>query len=764
MVQQSDVIKNIFHITIFGLANAAFIYAIYFRVKLMMKAQPVGNWASLEARSRSFLFNVLFQKKLFQEPIRGMMHAFIFYGFVSYLIHTTSQMVAGNAWSLLASFGLNPYEFMIPNYTYMGFNLNEPQMLAVVGGLVLLIVGTFALYLNLKIGRHLRASDSPKVQWAFLAVLLTQFVVIMLVLLGSGVNAYEAVVQNFSLLVLIGLGFFAYRRWIRHAEALDIPSPQSGIVIGLIGTLMLSTIVGSAAQAIIHGHDISWVNTVVRKILAFAGIETATDAEALRNFCWWLHIITVYSFMIYIPTSKHAHLIWAPANFFMIEDKPRGKMRSMDLENATVYGAQGVNEFPWTHLLSSLSCIECGRCTVQCPAHRTGKPLDPKKIMVDLKHAMIEMADSVQNYNPEEGSMARVIDSPFISKEELWSCTSCFACVEACPVGNNQMEAILEMRRNLVLVESSFPPELQQAFTNMENNSNPWGVGAHTRADWSEGLGVKTMAEDSDVEVLYWVGCAASFDERNKAVARSFVKILQQAGVKFGILGTEESCTGDSARRGGNEYLFQTLATQNIETLNRYGVKKIVTACPHGFNTLKNEYPEFGGNYEVWHHSQFIEQLIHDKKIEMDPAAVEQMKSHKSTYHDSCYLGRYNNVYDQPREVVTAALGAAPVEPEDHHQKALCCGAGGAQMWMEEKYDRVNIKRTRQLVDTGADTIATACPYCNIMMTDGVKTEGLQDKVKVVDIAELVASSMKGGVGAAAFENAGQTESKENQP
>jgi Fe-S oxidoreductase len=747
MFQQSDLVKNLFHLTVFGVAHAAFIYAVYYRFKLMLKAQKVGNWASMEARTRSFLFNVLFQQKLFKHPLRGLMHAFIFYGFLSYLVHTSSQMVAGNAWALLTMAGINPYEFMIPDYTYLGLDLTEGQILGVLAGLLLLISLTFTVYFNLKSGKKFKATQNAKAQWVFLSILLVEFAAVFAVVIGSGRDAYEAVVQNFSILVLTGLIFFAYRRWIRRSPELDVPSPQSGIVLTLISILMLSTLAGSAAQAMLHGHHVSWVNGVVLKILKFFGMTSNADALAVRDFTWWVHIMTVYAFMIYIPNSKHSHLIFAPVNFFMIEDRPRGAMKYMDLENSTVYGAQGVNEFPWTNLLSAMSCIECGRCTVQCPANRTGKPLDPKKIMVDLKHAMLEMADQVEKYNPDEGSTARVIGDPYITEEELWSCTSCYACVEACPVGNNQLEAILEMRRNLVLVESNFPAELQLAFTNMEKNSNPWGVGAHTRADWAAGLGVRTMAEDSNVDILYWVGCAASFDERNKAVARSFVKILQQANVNFAILGTEENCTGDSARRGGNEYLYQTLATTNVETLNRYGVKKIVTACPHCFNTLKNEYPQFGGHYEVYHHTDFIDDLIREKKIEMDPAVVEQMKDRRATYHDSCYLGRYNDIYDQPRDVVRAAMGADVAEAVDHHTKSLCCGAGGAQMWMEEHYERVNIKRTGQLIDTGADTIAVACPFCNIMMTDGVKAKGLQDDVKVLDVAQIVAASMKGGEG-----------------
>lgn len=749
MLSTGDILTHIFHVTIFTLAHAAFVYAVYYRLKLASKGQKVDNLASMEARLRSFLFNVLFQQKLFKHPIRGLMHAFIFYGFIVYGVHTTSQMVAGNGWSFLKAAGMNPYEFWIPEFTYLGLDLTEGQALLAIAGVIAVMALTFVAYFNLKIGKNFSAQKSAGVQWAFLLLLLAEFGAGFAIIIGSGAFIYEAVVQNFSLLVLTGLGYFAYRRWIRRAKGLDIPSAQSAIVILMIGTLMVSTLIGSAAQvSLANGAHASWVNNVVLKLLGLLGIDTAVEAEAVRNFSWWVHIMTVYIFMIYVPNSKHGHLIFAPINFFMVKDQSIGTMNYIDLESETaVWGAGNVTELPWTSMIDGLSCIECGRCTVECPANRTGKPLDPKKIMVDLKHAMLDHSKTIMSHNQEEGpAPSPVIGDPYITDEELWACTSCAACVEACPVGNNQLEAILEMRRNLVLAESRMPQELQNAFVNMENNSNPWGVGAHTRADWAEGLGVKTLEEDPNVDVLYWTGCAASFDDRNKSIARSFVKVMQAANVNFGILGTEEGCSGDSARRGGNEYLYQMLAQTNVETLNRYNVKKIVTACPHCFNTLKNEYPQFGGNYDVQHHSDFIEDLINDGKIEMDEKAVEEMQNRRGTYHDSCYLGRYNDVYEQPRNTIRAALGMDIAEASDHHKTSLCCGAGGAQMWMEEQYERVNNKRTQQLIDTGADTIATACPFCMIMISDGVKNTEIQD-VKVMDIAELVASSMKGGTG-----------------
>ncbi|MBX7057573.1 MAG: (Fe-S)-binding protein [Leptospirales bacterium] len=677
------------------------------------------------------------------------MHAFIFYGFISYLVHTTSQMIAGNVWALFRSSGLDPYRFYLTDYIWLGFSFSGLQTAAIFAGLIALIGLTVLAMSKLKLGKRNYWRTNAGIQWFFLSLLLVEFLALFALAIGSGTAIYEGIVNHFSLLVLLGLGYFAYRRWLRRATGLDIPSAQSAIVLLLIGTLMTSTLISAATQASLEGGAHNWVQSMVLALLHGLGMTTVAEAEALRSFGWWVHIATVYSFMVFVPLSKHSHLIFAPINFLLIRNTPRGALRLMDLENSAVYGAGNVSELGWTSLLDGLSCIECGRCTVQCPANRTGKPLDPKKIMVDVKHATIEHAGAIMAASAEEGPAASpVVGGAYISEEELWGCTSCYACVEACPVGNNQLEAIMEMRRNLVLVESRFPAELQNAFNNMENQSNPWGMGAHTRADWCSDLGVKTLAEDSKVDVLYWVGCAASFDDRNKRIARSFVQIMQQAKVNFGILGTEENCTGDSARRGGNEYLYQTLAQTNIETLNRYGVKKIVTACPHCYNTLKNEYPQLGGNYEVQHHSDFIDDLVRTGKVEMDASEVEKMSDRRAVFHDSCYLGRYNEIFDEPRNLVKAAVGADLAEPGDHHRTSLCCGAGGAQMWMEEHYERVNIKRTEQLLDTGADTIATACPFCNVMITDGVKAKGLDEDVKVLDVAELVASTMKGGSGA----------------
>ncbi len=748
MFTSTDIVANLLHLALFALASGFFGYALWKRLRTIAKGQSSGQLASWEGRIRSLLLNVILQIKLFKSPVRGFMHAAIFYGFIVYLLHTGSQMVAGNLWLPLRSAGIDPYQFRLTDYIWLGFDLSLSSAALLLAALLLSFTLTMWAMLSLRLGKRVSWQNSALIQWFFLLLLIPQLGAILLLVFGNGAPFYELILQYFSLLVLVALFYFAYRRWIRRAKGLDVPSSQSMVVLLLIATLMLSTLFNIAAEGWLNGHSHSnWIKELSLWLLVQLGMSDPYTTEATRNFTWWLHISIVFVFMVYVPLSKHSHLVFAPINYLLVKKRPWGQLSQMDLEaEDAVWGAGHVGELPWKSLLDGVSCIECGRCTVECPANRTGKPLDPKKIMVDIKHAMLENQE--QLIKGDGGASSPIIGQPYISEEELWGCTSCHACVEACPVGNNQLDAIMEMRRHLVLSESRFPPQLQTAFQNMENQSNPWGIGAHSRADWCSDLGVRNMAENPDAELLYWVGCAASFDDRNKKIARSFVSILQQAKVNFAILGREENCTGDSARRGGNEYLYQTLAQSNIETLNRYKVKKIVTACPHCYNTLKNEYPQMGGNYEVQHHSDFIDDLLRKKRIKMNKGEVEKMRSRRAVYHDSCYLGRYNEIFEEPRRLVKRSLGIDIAEASDQRRNSLCCGAGGAQMWMEEKYERVNMRRSEQLINTGADTIATACPFCITMINDGVKNRELADKIKVVDVAELVAASMEGGKGA----------------
>jgi len=424
-------------------------------------------------------------------------------------------------------------------------------------------------------------------------------------------------------------------------------------------------------------------------------------------------------------------------------ERPKGAMRMvpdlMEAEDIETIGVSVVNEFTWKQLLDTDACTMCGRCTAVCPAHATGKPLDPREIVLKTGEIMAATGEHGQ-VTPPIGTDAEITvsaDSMFerITHDELWACTTCRACDENCPVNIEILDKILDMRRYLTLMESEFPAELGTAFRGMENNANPWNLNNGERADWADGLEVEVVDPDDafDHEYLYWVGCAGSFDDKNRRVSVATAKLLQRAGVDFAILGPGENCTGDSARRSGNEYLFQMLAAENITALNGMGVRKIITQCPHCFNTLRNEYPQYGGNWEVIHHAQFLEQLVADGRLDLSQARLDE----RVVYHDSCYLGRHNDVYLAPRNVIGSLGGVEIVEAPRNGTKGMCCGAGGARMWMEETLGtKVNDERSRELLDTGADRIATACPFCYIMIDDGVKGHGVEDdQVKVADIS-----------------------------
>ena len=469
----------------------------------------------------------------------------------------------------------------------------------------------------------------------------------------------------------------------------------------------------------------------------------------------------ILTFLNYLPYSKHLHVITSLPNTYLSNTSgpgQKGVMRYMHLEAEDVeqFGASDVTQLTWKNLLDGYSCTECGRCTAACPANLTGKMLSPRKIIVNTRQRLMELAplaagdfgEFVHPQQGEDGGAAaavmenRLLDN-YITEEELWACTSCRACVQECPVSIDHLDTIMELRRELVLMESRFPPEVQPAFESMERNGSPWAFNPGDRAKWAEGLHIPTMAEmverGEQPDVLYWVGCMGSFDDRAKKTTVAFARILQAAGVKFAILGQEEKCNGDPARRMGNEYLYQMLAKDNIETLERYGVTTIVTNCPHCFHQIGNEYPQLGGNYDVIHHSTYIERLLQDERI---PLQTEHGKRLTIAYHDSCYLGRYNDVYDAPRETLRRALPVVElVEAPRSHSRGLCCGAGGGRMFMEEKVGkRINVERTEELLSTKADALAVACPFCMTMIRDGVTAK--ESDVPVYDIAEVVASQL----------------------
>jgi Fe-S oxidoreductase len=421
---------------------------------------------------------------------------------------------------------------------------------------------------------------------------------------------------------------------------------------------------------------------------------------------------------------------------------PKGALQPINLadETLTKYGASDIEDFTWKQLFDSYTCTECGRCTAACPANTTGKLLNPKKIMVDLRARTFEKAPVMiaGTDAADGGRLGHQLLDNFITEQELWACTTCMACVQECPVMIEHVDAIVDMRRALVLNESRFPKELATTFANLERNYTPWGFGHSSRADWAEGLDIPRMSDTPDAEVLFWVGCAGAYDARYRKVTQAFSKLMKIAGVKFAILGTEEKCTGDPPRRMGNEYLAQSMITENIATLSKYHVKKIVVTCPHCLQSLGKEYKQFGGDYEVIHHTTYLQQLIAQGKLKLSPA-----KKGSITFHDPCYLGRYNDEYDGPRSIIDM-VGEERVEMKRSRDKSFCCGAGGGQMWMEEREGkRVNIERTEEALSTGCGVVGTGCPFCMTMLTDGVKAKDAAEKVAVKDIAELVLEAVE---------------------
>jgi len=471
---------------------------------------------------------------------------------------------------------------------------------------------------------------------------------------------------------------------------------------------------------------------------------------------FWVHSTLVLVFLNILPYSKHFHIITAIPNVFLGDLTPPGRLRPLaasteqlmaavekategeDLLSARI-GYARINHFSWKDVLDFYTCTECGRCSDNCPATKTGKLLSPKHFTLDLRNHLYSREQELET---EKALKPVDLVPSVIHPDVLWACTTCRACEEQCPVNITYVDKIVQMRRNLVIIKGEFPQELAKPFEGMETNGNPWNLARVDRGTWAEGLGLKMFSEKPDAEVLFWVGCAASYDDRAKKIARSTAKLLLEAGVDFAILGDEETCTGDPARRAGNEYLFSMLAETNAATLNGYkqqgGIKKILTTCPHCFNTLANEYPDFGAKFEVIHHTDYMLGLVAEKKLVPKRAVKGRV-----AYHDSCYLGRYNGIYDSPRQILEAIPGVELVEVEGwNRKKGLCCGAGGAQMWMEEQNkDRVNVKRSLQLIDTGATTIASACPFCMTMLKDGVKSQSKEDEIQNLDVVELLALS-----------------------
>ena len=555
-----------------------------------------------------------------------------------------------------------------------------------------------------------------------------------------GEKPYSALIFSqdfFTAFVLIGVLMAAYRRFLKPPKYLG-QSSDANYVLLFTGGLMVSIFMMNAFHVLGSNptfKDSYFISIHIANALAGLNFDQDTNHNLYTAFKW-VHMLIVLGFSIYIPGSKHLHIVAAGPNTFLKKLKREKGITSINFEDesTTQYGAAKVTDMSWKDSLDLYSCTECGRCEELCPAWNTQKPLSPKNLIVDLKKNLHRNKELILAGKTEE--VSHVIDD-HVTEDVIWACTTCRACEIACPVFIEHTDKIYDIRKNLVMMESKFPAEVQAVFKNMETNASPWAFSPSERANWADGLDVKKMADVGSAEnldVLLWVGCAGSYDDRNKSVVKSFVSLLNKAGVKFAILGTEEQCTGDSARRIGNEYLFQTLAKANVETLNRYQVKRIVTACPHCFNTLKNEYGEMGGQYEVIHHSQYIAKMIAEGKLKSTKPINETI-----TFHDSCYLGRWNNVYSEPRAAIESIPQVKMVEMRLNHDKGMCCGAGGGRMWMEEHLGkRINVTRTEQALETGATTVATACPFCITMINDGMKEKDMVGKVKVKDISELI--------------------------
>ena len=555
-------------------------------------------------------------------------------------------------------------------------------------------------------------------------------------------NAYTLVKDVFEVLTLLGVALAVFRRAFARPKRLDL-TWDAWLSLFLIAFLMVTDLVADSARtALAPGHATIWAPVVGALAGMMAGAAPAT-LQAIYEWSWWLHLGDLLFFGNYLPYSKHFHIIVSIPNIFFMNLQPMGRLPTVDLENTERFGASRVEDLTWKMMLDGYTCTECGRCRVVCPTALTGKPLDPKIFIGKVRDAVYEATPGVlaeASGRGNGGSSARQdLIGGWISEDTIWACTMCGFCTTACPVFIiPAVDKIAEMRRYLVLDKAEFPKEVQNAFRGMETNGNPWNISSATRADWAKDLPVATIGEagEKEIEVLFWVGCAGSYEDRAKRVSKALVEILDEAGVSFAILGNEETCTGDSARRMGNEYLFQMLAQQNVETLNGYKVRKIVTNCPHCMNCLKNEYGDFGGHYEVVHGSQLVSDLIRTGRVKMGTEIPESI-----TFHDPCYLGRYNGVYDPPRDNLRAIPGLRLTEMPRSREKGLCCGAGGGRMWMEEKLGtRINQERMREIVDSGASSVGVSCPFCMVMI--GNAKDELGVATQPFDVLELARRSM----------------------
>ena len=738
--------------------NAVFAVSAWRRFNLARVGKPTWESRLTEIPKRLGLVWVFafYQKKMRYYLAAGLAHQFIFLGFLVLLLNTLMLWGRG----FYPPFNL----FVLGWQPFLGLPLGPIYTFLkdVFATLVLLGVAVFVYYRAVRPQKRMTLSGE--------AFVILGIITVMMLADFTYVGAASVLAHRFTAECGAGAGEF----------------PCSA----------MATIIAPFAPA--EG-ALSWhLGDPTGSLVALALSHLGTSAVVVfAHVGYWTHSSLVLIFLNLLPYTKHFHIITAIPNVFLGDTTPRGRLRPLapstealmaavekategeDLLSARI-GYARIEHFTWKDMLDFYTCTECGRCSDNCPAFTTGKVLSPKQFTLDLRNhlygrqeeflaigpAAVHRASAPAPSEPPDAAAeapkeAAAEAAPTVAKAEpakvykpvdlvpnvihedvLWGCTTCRACEEQCPVNITYVDKIVQMRRNLVVIKGEFPSQLGKPFEGMESNGNPWNLARVDRASWSEGLGVKSCAEKPDAEVLFWVGCAASYDDRAKKIARSTAQLLLAAGVDFAILAEEETCTGDPARRAGNEYLYTMLAETNVATLNGYkekgGVKKIITTCPHCFNTLKNEYPDFGAKFEVVHHTDYMLELVALKKLK----PTKPVKA-KVVYHDSCYLGRYNDIYESPRQILQGIPGVELVEAEGvNKKKGLCCGAGGAQMFMEEQNNnRVNVKRTLQLLDTGATTIASACPFCMTMLTDGIKSQSKEETVRNMDVVEMLALS-----------------------
>ncbi len=672
-------------IYLFAAAAVAYlIYTIIQRVKIWKLGKPEIRTDKPVARMIAVVKYVMFQAKIFKEGYGGIMHASFFFGFVGLFIVTMIIVVQ-------------------EDFTGLFFHYH-------------FITGNFYLI------------------WSLFG-------------------------DMFGLVVLLGLAMAIFRRYILAPKRLDNQATDL-FALGLILFIVITGFTNEALRiAITHIPDFEiWSPVGYAYAHVFKGVEISLLKKS-HYLNWWLHMIASFTFIGLIASNKIGHIFVGFLNVYFMNldnESPKTKytLPVIDpkvFETAETFGISKIEEYTWKQMMDSAACTRCGRCQDNCPAYLTEKPLSPKKLINDIKDNIEERAPKLLAASDPAAVESTELIGGSVQPDEFWSCTNCGACMEACPVNIEHVPKMLGMRQHKVLMEGEMAAELQATFTKMESNFNPYGFGFSERGAWvPEDLGVKTLAEDPNVDYVYFVGCSASYDKRNQKVAIALLSILKKAGVKVGILGAEETCCGDSALRAGNEYLFHTLAAQNLEVFKTYGIKKIITTCPHGYNVLKKEYKKFAPlgtdsegkpfsyDVEIYHHTEIISELIKSGKIKLKEALKD-----KITYHDSCFLGRYNEIYDAPRSIIKAIPGSNLVEMSRHHDTSFCCGAGGSRMWIEEHLgSRVNQFRTKDANSTGAATVGTACPFCLTMLSDGANELDMPN-LAVLDLAELVNNSME---------------------